>query len=132
MIWWHNVHYEDSEEVFFLYWGFLSRYSFSFVGKSVITPVAPSLNALSNSCSSFNTHKYVWKRTNYYWFERSVTVVTDFFLSIKSSIFNTILPECMYVLVLLSKANTVVNPNSLYKYHIEVVSYFSYLNASPF
>ena len=62
MIWWHNVHYGDSEEVFFLYWGFLSRYSFSFVGKSVITPVAPSLNALSNSCSSFNTHKYVWKK----------------------------------------------------------------------
>lgn len=55
-----DYHHQDIDEFGRLYCGFLSKYSFNFVGKSVITPVAPSWNALSYSCSSFKTHRYVW------------------------------------------------------------------------
>lgn len=55
-----DYHHQDIDEFGRLYCGFLSKYSFNFVGKSVITPVAPSLKALSNSRSSFKTHRYVW------------------------------------------------------------------------
>lgn len=50
-----------------LYSGWLSKYSLSFVGKSVITPSAPSLKALVYSSSSFKTHKYVCKINNIAW-----------------------------------------------------------------